>query len=122
MVEPGLSHEENHRRYGWTADPHGHDYRCAVTVTGSPDPRTGALVDLGTLDRVLDDVIVRPLDGMSLNDQVPAFAEHRQLPTCEALAGWIFTRLAAELPPAVHLLAVRVAEDDTLHADCTGTA
>jgi hypothetical protein len=52
---------------------------------------------------------------------VPAFAYGRTLPTCEAIAAHLFPRIAARLPAPVVLERVRVLEDPTLYADCTGT-
>jgi hypothetical protein len=42
------------------------------------------------------------------------------LPTCEAVALDVFRRVAPRLPPGVSLERVRIMEDPTLYADCTG--
>jgi hypothetical protein len=42
------------------------------------------------------------------------------LPTCEALAMDVYRRIAARLPRGVTLERVRIMEDPTLYADCTG--
>jgi 6-pyruvoyltetrahydropterin/6-carboxytetrahydropterin synthase len=122
LALPRWSEAENRARFGWTAEPPGHEhqYTCAVTVAGSPDPDTGALVDLATLDAILEEEVLGPLDGRHLNDVVPPFLEGRVLATCEALARWLYHRIAARLPGGLRLERVRVAEDPTLYADCTG--
>ena len=122
LYRPEWSDDENRRAFGpLSADPpHGHDYRCAVTVSGAPDAPEDLLVDLAQLDAILQDEIVTPHQGRYLNRDVPAFA--RTLPTCEAMAAHFFARIAARLPPGVRLERVRVSEDPTLHADCTGPA
>ena len=118
---PDWTPEQNHAAFGALADPPGHDhqYRCAVTVTGPMDPAMAAVIDLPLLDRILDDEVVKPLDGTHIDQELPDFAPGRTLPTCEALARWLFARIARRLPAGVTLARVRVAEDDTLHADCT---
>jgi 6-pyruvoyltetrahydropterin/6-carboxytetrahydropterin synthase len=120
--KPQWSTEENRRRFGWTADEpgHAHDYRVSVTVTGSLDPETDMVVDLSLFDRILADEVTTPFDGKYLNLDLPEFAAGGTLPTCEALARLLFGRIAARLPPGVTLARVRVAEDATLYADCTG--
>lgn len=120
--KPEWSAEQNRARFGWTSEEpgHPHDYRCGVTVSGPADPATGMIVDLPALDRLLTEQVVTPLDGKHLNRDVPEFAYGRTLPSCEALAGYLFGRIAAGLPAGVTLMRVRVAEDATLHADCTG--
>jgi 6-pyruvoyltetrahydropterin/6-carboxytetrahydropterin synthase len=118
--KPQWSAEVNRARFGWTSDMpgHPHDYTCAVTVTGRPDPDSGMIIDLSILDRLLAELVIAPLDGKHLNLDVAEFAYGRLLPTCEALAGYLFQRIAARLPDGVELARVRVAEDATLHADC----
>lgn len=113
---PGLTAAENQARFGALTGPHPHDYTCAVTVEGRLDAATGMLLDLPALDRVLAEEIGR-LDGGNLNRDIPPFAAGQQ-PTCEALAAWLFGRIAPRLPAGARLGRVRVAEDATLHAEC----
>jgi 6-pyruvoyltetrahydropterin/6-carboxytetrahydropterin synthase len=108
--------EENRRRFGWTAEPHSHEYTCAVTVTGPVDERQAQVMDLAALDRILESEVVRRLDGKTLHRDLPEFAE--TLTTCEALARDLFRRIGARLPDGVTLSRVRVAEDSTLYAEC----
>lgn len=67
---------------------HGHSYRAEVTVRGLPDPTTGMIVDLGLLERTMEDardaLDHRFLD--EINDLGPA--------TMENLSRWIWDRLA----------------------------
>ncbi|HET7241619.1 MAG TPA: 6-carboxytetrahydropterin synthase [Gemmatimonadales bacterium] len=115
------SPERNREAFGPLSDPpgHPHDYRCAVTVTGPLDPAMGMVVDLAELDGILQDEILTPFEGRNLNQDVAEFAA-RTLPTCESLAALVYRRVAGRLPAGVTLVRVRVAEDATLHADCTG--
>jgi len=120
--KPAWSEAVNRNRFGWTAEEpgHAHDYRCSVTVTGPLDPDTDMILDLPELDRILAEEVTARLDGRHLNLDLPEFAYGRTLPSCEALARYLFQRIAARLPAGVTLARVRVAEDASLHADCTG--
>jgi 6-pyruvoyltetrahydropterin/6-carboxytetrahydropterin synthase len=73
---------------------HGHSYRAEVTVRGRPDPITGMIVDLGLLERSMQDardaLDHRFLD--EIDDLGPA--------TMENLSRWIWDRLH----PVVHNL------------------
>ena len=122
FYRPDWTEARNREVFGPLADApgHGHDYRCAVTVSGPLDPETGMVLDLALLDRILQEEVVAPFDGKHLNHDVPAFTSGRPLPTCEALAAYVFPRIAARLPDGVLLERVRVMEDPTLYADCTG--
>jgi 6-pyruvoyltetrahydropterin/6-carboxytetrahydropterin synthase len=110
---------ENQRRFGDLTRPHGHDYECSVTVSGPIDPH-GMVVDLALLDQILEEAVRRPLEGPHLNRDLAEFGEGCPLPTCEALAALLFERVAGRLPAGVRLERLRVAEDPTLYADCTG--
>lgn len=114
------SAEQNRATFGRLTDSHAHDYTCEVTIGGAMDPATGMVIDLGLLDRLLADTVVAPLAGRNLNRDIPDFGPGGVQPTCEALAHWIFQRLAPVLPVTVRLFGVRVAEDATLSAECTG--
>jgi 6-pyruvoyltetrahydropterin/6-carboxytetrahydropterin synthase len=120
---PEWSESRNREVFGSLADPpgHGHDYHCAVTVSG-PVNQWGMIVDLGLLDRILLEEVITPFAGKHLNLDVPAFAYGRLLPTCEAIAEYVYSRIAGRLPEGVMLERVRISEDPTLYADCTGTA
>lgn len=116
----GWSDQENRRRFGPLTEPHPHDYRCSVTVSGPTDPH-GMVIDLAHLDRILEAEVRTPLDGRQLDRDLPDFAAGTPLATCEALAEYLYRRIRPRLPAGVVLARVRVAEDDTLSAECTGT-
>ena len=118
---PDWSESRNREVFGRLADPpgHGHDYQCAVTVAGRLN-EAGMIVDLALLDGILQEEVLTPFAGKHFNLDVPAFSSGRPLPTCEAIAAYVFRRVAARLPNGVLLERVRIAEDPTLYADCTG--
>jgi 6-pyruvoyltetrahydropterin/6-carboxytetrahydropterin synthase len=111
----------NREVFGPLADwpGHGHDYQCAVSVAGPLD-ESGMIVDLALLDRILQEEVLTPFAGKHFNLDVPVFAEGGTLPTCEAIAAYVYRRIAPRLPEGVGLERVRIAEDPTLYADCTG--
>jgi 6-pyruvoyltetrahydropterin/6-carboxytetrahydropterin synthase len=120
---PDWSDDENRAAFGalGAAPGHGHSYRCSATVSG-PLGADGTIMDLGVLDGILGEEVVDVLDGRHLNLVVPEFAYGKLLPTCEAMAAYLFPRLARRLPEGVYLDRVRLAEDASLYADCTGPA
>jgi 6-pyruvoyltetrahydropterin/6-carboxytetrahydropterin synthase len=119
---PEWTEAQNREAFGPLADPpgHAHDYQCAVTVGGTLDQTTGMVMDLVQLDRIIREEVLMPLEGKHFNLDLAAFAYGRQLPTCEAIAAYLFPRIAARLPQGVTLQRVRIAEDPSLYADYTG--
>jgi 6-pyruvoyltetrahydropterin/6-carboxytetrahydropterin synthase len=112
----------NREVFGLCANPHGHGhgYSVEVTVAGSVDQKTGFCVDLGALDALLRDAVVRPLDHQHINHAIPEFGPGGMVPTTENLAAWMWPRIEAGLPRGVTLRRVRVREDDALYVDYFG--
>ena len=113
-------HATHQFREGGPREPHGHLYRIEVTVRAVIDRVQRTVIDLSALDAILTRDIAQPLAGRDLNTAVAEFASGEQLPTCEALAAWCWRKIAPQLPSGTALERVRVAEDATLWADCTG--
>lgn len=86
LAHPDLSFEENSEIYGKCARPngHGHNYHMEVTVKGEIDDRTGMIVDLDALNKVIQDYVVEPFDHTFLNKDIPYFAT--VVPTAENIA------------------------------------
>jgi 6-pyruvoyltetrahydropterin/6-carboxytetrahydropterin synthase len=122
LYRPDWTEARNREAFGPLSDPpgHPHDYRCAVTVSGPIDARMGMVVDLVELDHILQEEVVARLNGKHLNEDVPELGYDRMLPTCEAIAMDVYRRIASRLPQGVTLERVRIMEDPTLYADCTG--
>ena len=85
LHSPKLSEGENQSLYGKCNHPygHGHDYVLHVTLAGDPDSETGRLVNIGALDRYVEDRILRIYDHSDLNQDVDGFLG---VPTTENLA------------------------------------
>ena len=80
---PEWSAEENARVFGSLTVAHGHNYTLDVTVRGEIDPRTGMVMDLGELKRVVGEAVIRRFDHADLN-QDPLFPAGT-IPTTENL-------------------------------------
>lgn len=70
---------------------HGHDYRLEVTVAGPVQDADGMVMDFHEIDRIVDQAVIRQLEGRTLNEILAT-------PTAERLAEWIRDRLRPQLP------------------------
>jgi 6-pyruvoyltetrahydropterin/6-carboxytetrahydropterin synthase len=115
---PEWSDAENERAFGLCARPnyHGHTYCCDVTVSGPIDDRTGMIVDLADLDRVLEREVRARFDHANINLDIPEFADGKLVPTGENLARFFFDAVRRGMDGRVTVSEVRVAEDATLSA------
>jgi 6-pyruvoyltetrahydropterin/6-carboxytetrahydropterin synthase len=108
--------EENARVFGRLGVPHGHNYTLDVTVRGPIDARTGMVIDLGELKRVVQEAVVERFDHADLNAD-PLFRD--RVPTTENIALAVWELLAPKLGRE-RLARVRVWEDPTLFVDYDG--
>src|SRR3954471_20048454 len=110
---PEWSDEKNSSTFGACAWPnfHGHSYLCDVTVSGPIDDKTGFVVDLGVLDRILAEQVRERFDHRNINLDVPEFGDGKLVPTGENLARFIFDRVQIGVGDAARVVSVMVAED-----------
>lgn len=114
------SDEANAAEFGRAAQPHEHRYRCRVTVRGPLDARAGGVVSLTALDALLAAEITTRLEGHEIGDALPEFRPGERLATGEALAVYVWERLAGRLPADVRLHAVRIQEGPDLYSEYFG--
>jgi 6-pyruvoyltetrahydropterin/6-carboxytetrahydropterin synthase len=89
-----LSDEENAEIFGkcnWS-NGHGHNYEVEVTLTGDADLATGHLLPMDTLDRIVEEEVLRPYDHRHLNYDTPEFRDLN--PTSENLTRVIWDKLS----------------------------
>jgi 6-pyruvoyltetrahydropterin/6-carboxytetrahydropterin synthase len=103
-----LSMAENERIYGKCNSPygHGHNYGVEVTITGTVNPDTGMIANLGDLDPFVQREVIDAFDYKYLNEDVPEF--QTTVPTTENVCREIYRRLAGF--PAAKLDRVRIEE------------
>ena len=112
--------DRNARDFGRAAEEHGHRYQCRVTVKGPLDARAGGVMQLQTLDRLLAQEVTTRLEGKSINAALPEFADGSRLATGEALAVYVWERIAPRLPAGVTLHAVRMQEGPHIYSEYFG--
>ena len=122
LAHPDLSGEENAEIYGKCARPngHGHNYHLEVTVKGEIHPRTGMIVDLGALQKVIEDRVVEPFDHTFLNKDIPYFAQ--VVPTAENIALHISNLLqqpVGELGAELHKVKLIESPNNSCEIYCT---
>jgi 6-pyruvoyltetrahydropterin/6-carboxytetrahydropterin synthase len=97
---------------------HGHNYMVEVTVLGEVDPKTGMVVNLFDLKRILLNVL-EEFDHKNLNLDMPYF--EGLIPTSENLARVLWTKLDTQKAIGT-LHAIRLYEDEDLYVDVTAEA
>lgn len=91
-----------------------------ITVKGEIAERTGMLVDLGALNKVIDDYVVEPFDHTFLNKDIAYFAEI--VPTAENIALYISNILhqpIAELGATLYKVKLIESPNNSCEIYCT---
>jgi 6-pyruvoyltetrahydropterin/6-carboxytetrahydropterin synthase len=114
------SDAQNQAEFGKAAADHGHRYQCRVTVKGPLHAEAGGVISLQALDALLEAEVVQRFDGKSINAAAPEFADGRRLATGEAIAVYVWERVAPRLPAGVTLHAVRVQEGAHIYSEYFG--
>jgi 6-pyruvoyltetrahydropterin/6-carboxytetrahydropterin synthase len=95
---PQLSDEENRQLYGKcnNCNGHGHNYVVEVTVAGEPDARSGIVIDLGALEKLLENEIEDRFDHKHLNLDTGYFKD--SVASAENIAIVVWNLLEKKIP------------------------
>jgi 6-pyruvoyltetrahydropterin/6-carboxytetrahydropterin synthase len=116
-IKPEWDDEKNRAVFGACYNPpaHGHNYMLEVTVSGEVDPKTGMVINLFDLKRVLL-VVIEEFDHKNLNLDMPYFKD--RIPTSENIARVLWQKLDHQQDIGT-LHALRLCEDEDLYAEVT---
>ena len=97
---PELSDEENERLFGRCNNPnwHGHNYMLDVSVAGPIEGRTGYVMDLAALKRVVQEAVIDKVDHRNFNLEVDFM--RGVIPTAENIVVGCWKVLAPRVAPA----------------------
>ena len=111
LYVPGWTDEQNLEQFGKCSNPHyhGHNYELIVKVTGTPDPKTGYVINLSVLSSMIRTRVLSRFDHKNLNLDTQEFASLN--PTAENIVLVIYDILRVELDPSLDL-SVRLYETD----------
>ncbi len=97
---PELSDAENERLFGRCNNPnwHGHNYVLDVSVVGPIENRTGYVMDLAALKRVVQESVIDEVDHRNFNVEVDFM--RGVIPTAENIVVGCWKVLAPRVAPA----------------------
>ncbi|MEX0274218.1 MAG: 6-pyruvoyl tetrahydropterin synthase family protein [Flavobacteriaceae bacterium] len=131
--------ETGHALYGYDGkcrNVHGHSYKLAVTVIGTPITDTthvklGMVIDFGDLKTIVKEEVVDPFDHATVfNGRTPHVELAKELesrghkviladyqPTSENMVADFAQKIKARLPKNIKLHSLRLRETDTAYAE-----
>jgi 6-pyruvoyltetrahydropterin/6-carboxytetrahydropterin synthase len=111
LFVPGWTDEQNLATFGKCSNPnyHGHNYELVVRVTGTPDPKTGYVINLSDLSSIIQKHVLVKFDHKNLNLDTKEFAELN--PTAENIVFVIYQILRKQIDVSLDL-SVRLYETE----------
>lgn len=97
---PALSEAENTRLFGKCNNPnwHGHNYMLDVSITGEPDAKTGYVIDLAVLKRIVEREVIDKVDHKNFNLEVDFMRD--VIPTTENIVVQMWRVIHPAVAPA----------------------
>jgi 6-pyruvoyltetrahydropterin/6-carboxytetrahydropterin synthase len=119
LCNPAKSQQWNEEHYGLCTNPHwhGHNYVLEVTVEGPIDDRTGYVIDLGKLRKIVEREVIAQVDHRNMNLEVP-FLEGTN-PTAENIVVACWRVLAPVVAPG-RLSRLRLWETENNYVEYEG--
>jgi 6-pyruvoyltetrahydropterin/6-carboxytetrahydropterin synthase len=113
---PSWSDEENQRVFGPCSNPngHGHDYKLEVMVRGEVDERSGIVVNITDVDRVVKHLVSEELDGKFLDREHHYFREH--IPSTENIVWYLWNTFHGNMPDS-ELYKIKLWENPFLYSE-----
>ena len=119
LHNPALSDAENCALFGKDNNPngHGHNYALEVSVADDVDDRTGYVMDLGELRRIVEEKVIDKLDHRHMNTDVDFLRGLN--PTSENVVVACWHALAPRIPRG-RLVRLRLHETENNYVEYEG--
>ena len=111
------SEDKNLEVFGPDAKVHGHNYELEITVTGAIDSKTGFIIDLGELKKIVDEKVINVLDHCQIETDIPWF--NGKQPSSENMVMFIWEQISNKIGNA-RLYRIRLKETPTIFTDYYG--
>lgn len=119
LFDASLSDEQNAEIFGGCSNPngHGHNYYIEVCIAGIPDPKTGFVIDLKKVKRILQEKFLNFVDHKNLNTDVPFLQGIN--PTTENIATAAWGQIAPSITGG-KLFSIRIFETENNFVEYRG--
>lgn len=115
------SEEQNQEAFGLCSNPngHGHDYTLEVMVKGNLDHKSGIVVNITDIDKVVKSLVQKELDGKFLNKENDYFKKN--IPTTENITTYLWNSLDGKINDC-KLHKIRLRENEFLYSEKESTS
>ncbi|MEJ5302262.1 MAG: 6-carboxytetrahydropterin synthase [Bacteroidales bacterium] len=115
LFRPEYTDEQNFEIFGKCSNPnwHGHNYTLYVTVKGDVNPKTGMVVNLKTLSKIIKELVIEKVDHKNLNTEVDFMKGKMASTEMICLAIWdVLERPIREMGAQLHCVRLEETENN----------
>lgn len=112
------SDEKNAKVFGDDWKIHGHNYILEVSINGPMDKDTGFVIDLKSLNTMINAEVINKLDHSDIGADIPWFQDKQ--PSSENISIFIWDLLENKIPKPAHLHRIKILETPTISAEYFG--
>ena len=112
------SEEKNKNIFGKDIYIHGHNYILDVTISGTIDEASGFIINLKTLNQLVEDNILNVLDHSQIEKDISWF-NNRQ-PSTENMVKFIWEQIANHISSPAKLHSIKLQETPTIYTEYYG--
>ena len=113
-----LNSEENFKSYGNAVEPHGHNFVLWAKISGTKNPQSEMILDLGELDQIVESEIIKKWDHFFHEPKIVFYNPKKEMiPTLEEMTIDIWNDLRLRI---LLLSQITLFESDSVWADYQG--
>ena len=112
------SEEENKNIFGKDVYIHGHNYLLDITIFGPIDEKSGFIINLKTLNKLMENKVVNVFDHSQIEADIDWF-ENRQ-PSTENMVMFIWGQIVDHISSPAKLYSIKLQETPTIYTEYFG--
>ena len=94
------------------------NYHLDITISGPIDERSGFIINLKTLNKIVKQRVINVLDHSQIEKDIDWFKYHQ--PSTENMVMFIWDRIASHIPSTAKLYSIKLQETPTIYTEYFG--
>ena len=112
------SEEQNKDIFGKDIYLHGHNYLLDVTISGPINRESGFIINLKTLNDLVNRKIIESLDHRHIDKEIDWFKNNQ--PSTENMVIFIWDKIVNDIPKPAKLYSIKLQETPTIYTKYYG--
>ena len=115
---PKWDDRKNYSVFGEDVRLHGHNYELDITIGGPINKDSGFIIDIMTLNNLMDEFVIRKLDHSQVEKDIDWFRGKQ--PSTENLVIYIWNQIVDKISNPAYLHCIKLRETPTIYTEYYG--